>query len=116
MKKLLIIAAITLSGCSIILPKPHDPVLFDNLVSVKIAVDKLTCETKDLNAWQSASDKIHHLTVYADIRKDPQAKSLVQLQEAIGKARDSKSNVFCENILKINRTRIDVAADAWKGR
>ena len=71
MKKLLIIAAITLSGCSIILPKPHDPVLFDNLVSVKIAVDKLTCETKDLNAWQSASDKIHHLTVYADIRKDP---------------------------------------------
>ena len=116
MKKLLIIAAITLSGCSIILPKPHDPVLFDNLVSVKIAVDKLTCETKDLNAWQSASDKIHHLTVYADIRKDPQAKSLVQLQEAIGKARDSKSNVFCENILKINRTRIDVAADAWRGR
>jgi hypothetical protein len=116
MKKYLLLVLITLSGCSIILPKPHDPVLFDNLVSVKIAVDKLTCETKDLNAWQSASDKIHHLTVYADIRKDPQAQSLKQLQEAIGRARDTKSNVFCENILKINRTRIDVAADAWRGR
>jgi hypothetical protein len=116
MKTLLVVLLVTLSGCSLILPKPHDPVLFDNLVSVKIAVDKLTCESKDLNAWQSASDKIHHLTVYADIRKDPQADSLKQLQEAVGKARDSKSNVFCESILKINRTRIDVAADAWRGR
>lgn len=116
MKKLLLVLLVSLTGCSLILPRPHDPALFDNLVSVKIAVDKLTCETKDLNAWQSAADKIHHLTVYADLRKDPQAKSLVQLQEAIGKARDSKSNVFCENILKINRTRIDVAADAWRGR
>ena len=116
MKKYLLVVLISLTGCSLILPKPHDPVLFDNLVSAKIAVDKLTCDSKDLNAWQSASDKIHHLTVYADIRNDPQAQSLKQLQEAIGKARDTKSNVFCENILKINRTRIDVAADAWKGR
>jgi hypothetical protein len=116
MRKYLLLVLITLSGCSLILPKPHDPVLFDNLISVKIAVDKLTCESKDLNTWQNASDKIHHLTVYADIRKDPQAESLKQLQEAIGKARDTKSNVFCENILKINRTRIDVAADAWRGR
>jgi len=116
MKKYLLLVLITLSGCSIILPKPHDPVLFDNLVSVKIAVDKLTCDSKDLAIWQNASDKIHHLTVYADLRKDPQAQSLIQLQEAIGKARDSKSNVFCENILKINRTRIDVTVDAWRGR
>jgi len=116
MKKLLLVLLVSLTGCSLILPRPHDPALFDNLVSVKIAVDKLTCETKDLNAWQSAADKIHHLTVYADLRKDPQAQSLIQLQEAIGKARDSKSNVFCENILKINRTRIDVTVDAWRGR
>lgn len=116
MRKYLLAVLITLSGCSLILPKPHDPALFDNLVSVKIAVDKLTCDSKDLAAWQSASDKIHHLAVYADLRKDPQAQSIIQLQEAIGKARDTKSNVFCENILKINRTRIDVAADAWRGR
>jgi len=115
-KYLSLVLIIVISGCSVILPKPHDPVLFDHLVTVKIAVDKLTCESKDLNAWQSASDKIHHLAVYADIRKDPQAQSLNQLQEAIGKARDSKNNLFCENILKINRTRIDVAADAWRGR
>jgi len=116
MKKLLLIVVIALSGCSLILPRAHDPALFDGLVSVKIAVDKLTCESKDLTAWQSASDKIHHLAVYADLRKDPQAQSFIELQEAVGKARDSKSNVFCENILKINRTRIDVAADAWRGR
>jgi len=116
MKKLLLIVVIALSGCSLILPRAHDPALFDSLVSVKIAVDKLKCDTKDLNDWQSAADKIHHLAVYADLRKDPQAQSLIELQEAIGKARDTKSNVFCENILKINRTRIDVAADAWRGR
>ena len=116
MKKYLLLLLITLSGCSLILPRPHDPALFDNLVSVKIAVDKLKCDPKDLNDWQTAADKIHHLTVYADLRKDPQAQSLIQLQEAVGKARDSKSNIFCENILKINRTRIDVAADAWRGR
>jgi hypothetical protein len=107
---------VALSGCSLILPRPHDPVMFGDLVDVKISVDKLTCSDKVLSDWNDASNKIHRLAVYSDLRKDPQGNSIIQLQEAVGKARDSKSIVFCDGILKINRTRIDVIADAWRGR
>ena len=119
MKKLLLILVICLSGCTTLTslwPIPHDPAMVNQIVSVKISVDKLNCEQKDLNNWDDASNKIHHLAVYADLRKDPQAQAIIQLQEAIGKARDSKNKLFCENVLKINRTRIDVVVDAWRGR
>jgi len=113
MKKLLLISLLVLSGCSIILPRPHDPALFDNLVSTKIAVNKLSCDDKN---WTDAENKIQHLKVYTELRNDPQAKSIAQLEEAIGKAKTSNSKVFCESILKINKTRIDVVVDAWRGR
>jgi hypothetical protein len=116
MKKLvLILAVLCLNGCSIIAlwPKPHDPVMFDNLVSTKIAVEKLSCEDKN---WTDAETKIQHLKVYTELRKDPQATSIAQLQEAIGKAKASNNKLFCESILKINKTRLDVVVDAWKGR
>jgi hypothetical protein len=38
------------------------------------------------------------------------------MEEALKKAKDSKSNLFCESIVKLNRTRVDVVIDAWKGR
>ena len=116
MKKLLLIGVILLSGCSTISslwPKPHDPVMFDNLVSTKIAVDKLSCDDKN---WSDAESKIQHLKVYSELRKDPQATSIAQLQEAINKAKASDKKLFCESILKINKTRIDVVVDAWRGR
>ena len=116
MKVLSLLTVAVLSGCAFIMPISHDPVMFNNLVEVKIAVDKLSCETKDPIAWDSASAKIHNLAVYSDLRGDPQANSIKQLQEAIGKARDSKSLALCSGVLKINMTRIDVVADAWKGR
>ena len=119
MKKLIIILALCLSGCSTLStitslwPKPHDPVMFDNLVSTKIAVEKLSCDDKN---WTDAETKIQHLKVYAELRKDPQATSIAQLQEAISKAKASDKKLFCDSILKINKTRIDVIADAWRGR
>jgi uncharacterized protein YceK len=116
MKKLIIILALCLSGCSTLTslwPKPHDPVMFDNLVSTKIAVEKLSCEDKN---WTDAETKLQHLKVYSELRKDPQAISIAQLQEAISKAKASDKKLFCESILKINKTRIDVIVDAWKGR
>ena len=116
MKKLLLITLFALSGCSIIstiIPIDHDPVMFNNLVSVKIAVEKLNCDDKN---WADAENKIHQLKVYTDLRGDPQAKSIAQLEEAIGKAKASNNKLFCESILKVNKTRIDVVADAWKGR
>lgn len=87
--------------------------MFGTLVDVKIAVDKLSCDDKN---WTYAETKIERLKVYTILRNDPQATSVTQLQEAIVKANKSNNKVFCENILKINRTRIDVIVDAWKGR
>ena len=116
MKKLIIILALCLSGCSTLTslwPNPHDPVMFDNLVSIKIAVEKLNCDDKN---WTDAETKLQHLKVYSELRKDPQAISIAQLQEAISKAKASDKKLFCDSILKINKTRIDVIIDAWKGR
>jgi len=116
MKKLLLITLFTLSGCSVIstiMPIDHDPVMFNNLVSTKIAVEKLNCDDKN---WADAENKIHQLKVYTDLRGDPQADSISQLEVAIGKAKNSDNKLFCESILKINKTRIDVVVDAWKGR
>lgn len=89
--------------------------MFSDLVDIKIGMDNMTCDA-DRKGWQETQNKIHKLAVYTELRKDPQAQSIIQLQEAVGKARDSKNPVFCEGILKINRTRIDVIAEAWKGR
>lgn len=109
---LLILSVLALQGCSV-WPKPHDPVMFDNLISVKVAVDKLSCDDKN---WNDAEGKIHHLKVYAELRKDPQATSIGQLEEALGKAKASNNKLFCEGVVKINKTRIDTVVDAWKGR
>ena len=113
MKKFLLTCVLVLSGCSILFPIPHDPVMFDSIVSTKIAVENLKCDNKD---WTETQQKIHQLKVYTQLRKDPQAESVAQLEEAIGKAKDTKNPIFCESILKINKTRVDVIIDAWKGR
>lgn len=115
---LLLLSVLALQGCSVmaisaIWPKPHDPVMFDNLISVKVAVDKLNCEDKN---WTDAENKIHHLKVYAELRKDPQATSIGQLEEALQKAKASNNKLFCEGVVKINKTRIDTVVDAWRGR
>jgi hypothetical protein len=114
-KLLLILSVLALQGCSLIAiwPKPHDPVMFDSAVSVKIAIDKVSCEDQN---GTDAESKIHHLKVYATLRKDPQATSLAQLEEAIAKAKASNNKLFCEGVLKINKTRIDTTVDAWRGR
>jgi uncharacterized protein YceK len=47
MKHLLLVAVIALSGCSTIKeywPRPHDPVMFNQLVAVDLAVEKQNCE------------------------------------------------------------------------
>jgi hypothetical protein len=113
MKKLILICMFTLSGCAVIFPKPHDPVMFDQVVAIQIGVNKANCSNKD---WGNLLDKVHHLKVYTELRKDPQATSVAQLEEALLKAYNSKNEKFCDSILKINKTRIEVIEDAWKGR
>lgn len=114
MKKLILVLAVALSGCAIIFPKPHDPVMFGNAVDVKVELNKITCADK--SNWQPLLDKVETAKVYTAERSDPQAESFAKMQEALTKAKDSKSITFCESIVKLNKTRIDVVFDAWKGR
>lgn len=117
MKKLLLISLfIALSGCSTIknlIPRSHDPVMFSHLVDTKIAVDKVSCDDKN---WKDTMDKVQRLKVYSQLRSDPQADSIGKLEEALNKANQSTNKTFCESVVKINKTRIDVVIDAWSGR
>jgi hypothetical protein len=114
MKLFVVALAVVLSGCSIILPKPHDPVMLDQLAIVKVSVNQLQCgEPKH---WDEIESKIQRLEIYTEWRADPQAPSVKSLKDSLKKAGESKNKTFCESLLKINKTRIDVIADAWKGR
>lgn len=113
---LLLVASLT--GCSttqlsLWIPKKHDPVMFSHLVDVKIAVAKLNCDNKD---WSDANAKIERLKVYANLRNDPQADAIVKLEDALDKANKSTNKTFCESVVRMNKVRIDVVVDAWKGR
>lgn len=114
MRFLVALSIVLLSGCAIIFPKPHDPVMFGQAIDVKVGLTKINC--KDKTNWQPLLDKIEVIKVYTAERADPQADAFVKMQEALNKAKDSKSNTFCESIIKLNKTRVDVTLDAWKGR
>lgn len=113
MKTMLALVVVMLSGCAIIFPKPHDPVMFDQIVAIQIKVNKVNCANRD---WGDLLDRVHHLKVYTQLRNDPQAKGVAQLEEALLKAYNSKNEKFCDSILKLNKARIEVVEDAWKGR
>lgn len=113
MRTLLAMIVVMLSGCAIIFPKPHDPVMFDQIVAIQIKVNQVNCSNKD---WGDLMDRVHHLKVYTALRDDPQAPAIAQLQDALLKAQNSKNEKFCDSILKLNKTRIEVVEDAWKGR
>ena len=118
MKKIIVVLSIVyLTGCSTIAslwPKPHDPVAFDNLVYIQVDLNKATCaEPKN---WDNLLDRVHHLKIYTKLRNDPQAPAVASLEEALLKAYNSKNEKFCDSILKLNKTRIEVVQDAWKGR
>ncbi len=113
MKKLILVLALAVSGCVFIFPKPHDPVMFDQIVAIDVRVNKANCTTKE---WGDLLDRVHHLKVYTELRGDPQAPAIGQLEEALLKAYNSKNEKFCDSILKLNKTRIQVIEEAWKGR
>lgn len=114
MKRLVLVLAVALSGCALVFPKPHDPVMFGQAVDVKVGLSKINCDDK--SNWQPVLDKVETLKVYSSVRGDPQSDAFGKMEEALKKAKESKSNLFCESIVKLNRTRADVAIDGWKGR
>jgi hypothetical protein len=115
-KTLLLLPIALLTGCmTFIMPKPHDSVLFGNLVDLKILSTTITCDDKNYG-WKEMLDKINHIKVYSTYRNDPQAESIKGLHEAIGKAYSSTNPVFCKSLLNVQQKRIDVIVDAWKDR
>ena len=115
MKRLILaLSLVVLSSCALIFPKPHDPVMFGQAVDVKVGLSKINCDDK--SNWLPVLDKVETLKVYSSVRGDPQSDAFGKMEEALKKAKESKSNLFCESIVKLNKTRADVAIDAWKGR
>jgi len=116
MKKLLLIFVLLLSGCStFVMPRPHDSVLFGNLVDLKILSGQISCDEKAYG-WKEIQDTILHLRVYTTYRNDPQAENIKGLHEAMTKAYSSTNPVFCKSLLNVQQKRIDAIADAWKDR
>ena len=73
----------------------------------------MQCDSKE---WNQTLNQIEHLKVYTQLREDPQSNSLVKLEEGLTKAKNSTNPTFCESVLKIEKTRIDVIFDAWRKR
>lgn len=113
MRSLYLSLLLLIGGCSIIFPKPHDPTMFDQIVSIDIAVNKISCSNKE---WGDLLDRTEHLKVYTELRNDPQAPAIAQLHEALQKANTSKNDKFCESVININKVRIQAIEKAWKGR
>ena len=114
MKKLLILTLL-LTGCSFIMPVPHDPVEAGRLITAKQKMESISCIDKDEKEWQPLIDDLRWLNMYTEFRKDPQAKSIEELYIAMQKAKNG-STAYCEATLKLNKTRIQVIESAWKGR
>jgi hypothetical protein len=115
MKRLILaLSLVVLSGCAVIFPKPHDPYMLSDLAEVKLLVGSIKCGSESM--WGPADMRIEKLQIYTTWKDDPQAPAVKSLRESLIKARESKNVTFCESLLKINKTRIDVIADAWKGR
>jgi hypothetical protein len=118
MKKTLAVAVVivAVSGCSTIKqywPRDHDPVMFDHLVTVDLAIAHINCDRPD---WQPAMTTAQQLAQYADWRGDPQAENLKGLAAHTERMSKSTSPAFCELGQKTARQRIDAARAAWKGR
>ena len=113
MKHFIVAAAVVaLSGCSL-LPRDHDPVMFDRLVVLDIEIKQINCEAAD---WSSAVSNSQVLAQAAEWRGDPQADNLDGLHKHTIRMSQGGSVTFCELGKRTAASRIDAARVAWQGR
>jgi hypothetical protein len=114
MKKLIAICAVVLfsSGCSL-LPRAHDPVMFNTLVVLDIEIRQVDCAAPN---WSSAVLNAKILAQSAKWRDDPQAENLAGLHNHVIKLEQGGSATFCELGKRTAASRIDAAKVAWGGR
>lgn len=116
---LTLILAVTLSGCAAVdtvkkyWPRSHDPVMFDHLIAVDIAIEQVDCEKP---SWEKANGAALHLSRYAEWRKDPQLENLKGLLAHTERMSKGGSKTFCEIGKKTGRARVEAAKSAWEGR
>jgi hypothetical protein len=120
MKKIaLALSILLLSGCSTIdtvkkyWPRPHDPVMFNQLIATGIAIEKVDCEKAD---WAHSNNLAEQLARYTEWRKDPQSENMRGLQKHTERMSKGGSKTFCEIGKKTAHQRIEAAKSAWEGR
>jgi hypothetical protein len=117
MKKIILAAIlVALTGCSTVQkywPRAHDPVAFQQLVSIDIAVERVDCEKSD---WSAAMNISEQLAKNATWREDPQAENLKGLYQHTVKMSTSGNKTFCEFGKRTAQQRINAVKSAWAGR
>jgi len=113
----------TLLGCSTIentqqkfytwMPKDHDAMMFNQLVAIDLAVEKINCEAPD---WFYIQGMVDHLTRYAEYRYDQQVENLQGLSAHLTKLSASTNPTFCKLGKKTADSRIDAIVKAWRDR
>lgn len=116
---LALLISLSLSGCATVdtikkyWPRKHDPVMFDHLVTLSIAVEQIDCDKPD---WSHTVEVSNHLSRYAQWRGDPQADNLKGLLNHAERMSHGGSKTFCTLGKKTATQRIDAAKLAWEGR
>ena len=117
MRTLAVVLTLTLlTGCTTIKkywPRDHDPVMFDHLVGISVAVETVDCTKPD---WSKPIELSHHLARYVEWRKDPQLDNLKGLEAHTERMNKGGSKMFCELGKKTALQRIEAAKSAWEGR
>ena len=103
---------VVISGCSL-LPRSHDPVMFDRLVVIDIEVKQVNCNAPD---WNPVVYNSQVLAQSAQWRNDPQADNLDGLHKHVIRMNQGGSVTFCELGKRTAAGRIDAAKTAWRGR
>jgi hypothetical protein len=120
MKSVALILAVTmLTGCAAVdtvkkyWPKSHDPVMFNQLVSVDVQIEKIDCTQP---TWNQILPTTAVLARHAEWRSDPQSENLKGLHSHVERMNNGGSKVFCELGKKTAKQRINAAKSAWEGR
>lgn len=103
---------LALTGCSL-LPRAHDPVMFNQLVKVSIDIESVDCNDPD---WSQALSETKQLARYAQWRSDPQSDNLSGLERHVARMTVGSSVAFCELGKKTATARIQAVKTSWENR
>lgn len=119
MKKLILISALLLSGCSTVdkvkemWPRAHDPVMVSAYIDLERQLEEVSCKSKE--SINPAAYYADWLNRYAEFRSDPQRISTKAIVDNLEKAKKAPELV-CERWLTLSKTRMSIIKESWSGR